>query len=342
MKPVGIALVGAGFIADYHLSGLKPVDDAEVRLIVSRTTDSAGRVARQHGIAEASNDFEAALRRRDIDAVIITTPDDTHEELAAAALRAGRAVLLQKPMAPDSAACRRLLSVAAETGADLQVSFMHRYFEEVVAARALIGAGHIGTINSVRLRNATPGPNWGDWFFRRDVVGGGVVLQLGIHGIDLIGHLFGPIKSVSATVDTLVPTRRLRDGRDVPVENADTAHACYRTAGGIVVQHEMSMIEQAGTDRFRMEIYGTAGTLWLRSERGRLASFRCGAPDWQLHPLPDVAAGQRHHQDWVDGITGRKPRLSTARDAFAGLLVAEAIAESGSSDGVRTTVRAPA
>ena len=70
---------------------------------------------------------------------------------------------------------------------------MHRYFEEVVAARELIASGKTGKVLSARMRNATPGPDWGDWFFSRAKVGSGVVLQLGVHGIDLLRHFFGEI-----------------------------------------------------------------------------------------------------------------------------------------------------
>lgn len=335
---IGIALVGAGFIADYHLGGMAGVDGAQVRLIVSRSRESAMRLAARHGVADASDDFDSALRRDDIDALVIATPDDTHEELASRALRAGRAVLLQKPMAPDAAACRRMIALAESSGVDLQVSWMHRYFAEVGAARELLGQGRIGQPLSIRLRNATPGPDWGDWFFRREAVGGGVVMQLGVHGIDLVGQMFGRIESVSATTATLIPQRRLRDGRVVAVENADTAFATYRLAGGAVVQHEMSMIEAAGTDRFRMEIYGEDGTMWLRSERGALASIRRGETGWTRHGLADAAPGLRHHQDWVDGLLGRAPRRATAREALAGMLVAEAIAESSAHSGALTAV----
>ena len=338
MRSIGIALIGAGFIADYHLGGMAGVDGAQVRLIVSRSRESAMRLAARHGVAEASDDPEAALRRDDIGAVIICTPDDTHEAIASRALRAGRAVLLQKPMAPDSAACRRMIGLAESAGVDLQVSWMHRYFPEVAAARDLIAAGRIGRPLSVRLRNATPGPDWGDWFFRREAVGGGVVMQLGVHGIDLVGQMFGQIVDVSATTATLAPQRRLRDGRIVAVENVDTAFAIYRLAGGAMVQHEMSMIEVAGTDRFRMEIYGEEGTIWLRSERGALASIRRGETEWTGHALAAEAPGFRHHQDWIDGLAGRAPRRATAREALAGVLVAEAIAASAARSGAFTPV----
>ncbi|MBL8591001.1 MAG: Gfo/Idh/MocA family oxidoreductase, partial [Methylobacteriaceae bacterium] len=314
METIGVALIGAGSIADYHLGGMAHVAGAAMRLVVGRDLERARAVAARHGVAGATDDLAAALARDDVAAAIVATPDHTHEAIAGAAIDAGRAVLLQKPMAPDSAACRRLMARAGAAGVDLQVSWMHRYFEEIDAARALIDAGRVGAVRSVRLRNATPGPDWGDWFFRRDCVGGGVVLQLGAHGLDLVGCMFGRIVSVQAHVATLRPERRLADGRSVAVENADTALAIYRLADGLLVHHEMSMIEAAGVDRFRMEIYGDEGTIWLRSERGRLASIRRGEPGWTTHDLSQAPLGARHHQDWIDGLRGRAPRRDTARD----------------------------
>jgi predicted dehydrogenase len=340
MAGVGIALIGAGSIADYHLGGLSGVPGASVRVVASRTLARAQDVAARYRVPEATDDVTAAIRRPDVDAVLITTPDDSHEALAIEAMRAGRDVLLQKPMAPTSAACRRILAAAAETGRDLQVSWMHRHFEEVEAARSLIAQGAIGQVTSVRIRNATPGPDWGDWFFRKDIVGAGVVLQLGTHGIDLIGHLFGPVKAVSARTSTQVGQRRLRDGRMVAVENPDTAIAVYDIDGGLLVHHEMSSIEAAGTDRFRMEIYGTEGTFWLRTERGRLAHARAGSPDWITHDLPEAPLGRRHHQQWIDGLLGSAPRQTTGRDGLQSLLVVEALAHSAQRDSARVTVEA--
>lgn len=338
MSKLGIALIGAGFIADYHLGGLVGTPEAEVRVVASRTLKRAREVALRFGVPDATDDIASTLRRRDIDAVIVTTPDPTHEEIAVAALRAGKAVLLQKPMASTSAACRRILDVAADAACDLQVSYMHRYFQEVDAARILLAQGAAGRPATVRLRNATPGPDWADWFFQKEAASGGVVHQLGIHGIDLVGYMFGRIEAVSARCATLVSDRRLKDGRNVTVANPDTAFAVYDVAGGLLVHHEMSMIEAAGTDRFRMEIYGTQGSLWLRTERGALASARAGSIDWTAHLQPDESAARRHHRAWIDGLTGRGARATTGLDGLHGLLVAEAIVRSSAANGAATPV----
>ncbi len=340
MDRVGIAFVGTGFIADYHLAGLNAVPRAEVRAVVGRDEGKTAALAKRFGVAGSSVDLAATLARRDIDAVVIATPDDTHEAMAAQAAAAGKAILLQKPMAANSATCRRIVAAAAAAKVDLQVSFMHRYFEEFRMAKMLVAAGEIGGVTSVRIRNATPGPDWADWFFKKSRVAGGVVLQLGVHGIDLLLQMCGPVAAVSATTSILRPTRRLADGRVVTVENPDSAWATYSLANGAAASHEMSMIEAAGCDRFRFEIYGTKGTIWLRSERGPLAIARAGRPGWETPAVPASPFGQFQHQRWIDGIVGAAPREETAADALAGILIAEAIERSSAGGGARVAVEA--
>jgi predicted dehydrogenase len=337
---IGIAVIGAGFIADYHLTSLAAVPRAETRVIASRTLAKAQALAARHGVPIATDDIEAALARSDIDAVVITTPDENHEEHAILAARAGKAILLQKPMSTTSASCSRIIAAASNAKVDLQVSFMHRYFEEVEAARELLASQAIGAVTSVRIRNATPGPDWNDWFFKRDCVSGGAVLQLGTHGIDLIEYLIGSIVAVGARTATLQPRRKLRDGRTIDVENPDSAWCVYDLAGGAVASHEVSMIEIKGCDRFRLEIYGSEGTLWLRSERGPLAIHapHLGRDDWHVPKLPDALPGQRQHQRWIDGLAGDALREETAFAGLRGLLVAEAIMRSAARDGCREPV----
>lgn len=337
---VGIAVLGAGFIAEYHLAGIAAAGGASVRALAARSHERAAPLAARFGVRDVLTDWRAALDRRDVDAVIICTPDDTHEAIAVAAAEAGKAILLQKPMAGTSGACRRIISAARHGGVDLQVSFMHRYFPEVERARGWMADEVIGRVHSVRVRNATPGPDWSDWFFSQANVTGGVVDQLGVHGIDLALQLFGDIAEVGARTATLLPTRRLRDGRVVAVETADTAFATYRFERGMLGTHEMSQIEVRGCDRFRLEVYGDAGTLWLRSERGAIAAYapaRFGA-DWHVPSLPRSTFGEVHHRTWLAGVRDASRRLRTADDALRGMQVVEAIRRSSATAGATVAV----
>jgi predicted dehydrogenase len=327
---VRLGLVGAGFIAGYHLEGLRAAGGAEVRVLCSRTPAKAAELARRYGIGAVTDDWRRVVEDPAIDAVVIATPDFTHEQFAVAAARAGKHILLQKPMARTVAEGRRIVEAARAAGVFLQVSFMHRYFEEVVRARELLAQKALGPVYAIRMRNATPGPDWQAWFYRKESVGGGVVMQLGIHGIDLVRHLFGDIESVSAVTALQKRERRLADGSVVHPDNEDHALAIYRLAGGAIATHEMSMSELAGCDRFALEIYGEGGTLWLRTARGPLALYapsHSGVEGWVVPPLPQGSAGARHHAAFLDIVRGRSAPDTTAADGLATLQVAHAIYE---------------
>lgn len=333
-NPARIGLLGAGFISDYHISGLHQAG-AEVVSIFSRTEANAQAKAAQFGIPHCTANYTELLTRDDLDAVVITTPDYTHEALAVAAAQAGKAILLQKPMARNSQECLNIIRAAAENNVPLYVSFMHRYLIEIEKIQELLAANALGQIYTIRQRNATPGADWAAWFFSKEKVGGGVVLQLGVHGIDLLRYLFGEIEGVKATTALMKKTRRLADGSTVEPDNEDTALATYRFASGAIATHEMTFNELSGTDRFRMEIYGEQGVAWLRTERGRLAVYApeyWGLEGWVEPKLPAPNFAYRQHQHFLAMLRGEEAPDTSARDGLATLLVSEAIYRSAESN----------
>ncbi len=325
---VGVAIIGAGFISDYHVAGLRSAGGADVRVLVGRDRERTAAKARSLGIPRAEIDVRAVLEDPAVGAVVIATPDDTHAGLAIDALDAGKAVLLQKPMAMTSAECRGILEAARRSSATLTVSFMHRHFPEVRWLRKLLAEGALGRIHSVRIRNATPGADWNAWFYEPGTVAGGVVMQLGVHGIDLVRHLFGPIALVAAETATARPERRLKDGSVVASPLEDNALALYRLPGGVLASHEMSYTEVAGCDRFRLEVYADAGTVWLRTERGEAAIHAeavTGVAGWTAPMLLPEPQGSDHHRHWLAIVRGDEPPDDTAEAGLASLEVAEAI-----------------
>lgn len=328
---VGVGLIGAGSIADYHAEGLKAAGGASLRAIATRSQASAEAAAARYGAAIALSDWRALLDRSDIDAVIIATPDSTHAEIACAAADAGKAVMVQKPMASTSQQCCEMIKAAHSNKTFLFVGFMHRYFEEVLKAREYLASGAAGAVLSARLRNATPGPDWSDWFYRRANAGGGVVMQLGVHGIDLLRHFLGDIDSVGAMTALRKRERRLRDGRIIHPDNDDHAFANYCFASGAIASHEMCFSEIAGTDRFALEIVCEQAVLHLRGPRGPLAIARPGARgdvEWTSVDLPAMPSGLRHHRRFLDVVRGCVSDDDTAESGLATLLVAEAIQRS--------------
>jgi len=332
-EPLRVAILGAGFISDYHITGLQEAG-AQVVAIFGQTEAKVREKAQRFGIPSATTSYQDILARGDIQAVVIATPDFTHKELALAAIRARKAVLLQKPMARTSQECLEIIEAAQAAGVPLLVSFMHRYFEEVEAVRDALAHGAIGPVFLVRQRNATPGADWAAWFYSKEKVGGGVVLQLGVHGIDLLRYLFGEIEAVKAATAIMKKQRTLADGTVVIPDNEDLAVAIYRFASGTLAIHEICYNEVAGTDRFRMEIYGEQGSAWLRTERGRLAIYApqyLGRQGWFIPDLPPSRVGWRQHRHVLAMLRGDQPLDTSARDGLATLLIAEAIYRSANS-----------
>ena len=333
--PVSVAIIGAGFIADYHVNGLRSAGGAVVDALVGRRAETTARRAAEFSIPRWETDYRKVLADPAIDAVIVATPDDLHSAIACEALAADKAVLLQKPMALDAMECRGILAAAAASAAPLTVSFMHRYFPEVAWLRRLLGEGGLGAIHMIRIRNATPGADWNDWFYAANRVSGGVVMQLGVHGIDLCRHLFGPIVDVSARMRTARPQRRLKDGRTVRSRLEDNALASYHLASGAMVTHEMSYTEVGGCDRFRLEVYGEHGSAWLRTGKGAaalLAPSITGRDEWVNAEVPAEPLGAAHHRHWIDIVKGDAPRDDTPEAGLASIEVAEAIYRSASSE----------
>ena len=325
---VGVAVIGAGFISEYHVNGLRAAGGARLCALVGSDRERTERRARALGIPWVETDYRAVLDDPSIAAVVVATPDDTHETIAIEALTAGKAVLLQKPMALTAAACRRILDAEANSSGRLTVSFMHRYFPEVQWLRALLKDGGLGQIHSIRMRNATPGADWSEWFYSPEHVSGGVVMQLGVHGIDLCHHLFGPIRGVFASASTQTPDRLLKDGRAVRSQLEDNAVAIYHFEGGFRASHEMSYTELAGCDRFRLEVYAEHGTVWLRTERGPAAIFApavTGAREWTTPPLPKEPFGAAQHRHWLAMVRGEEPRDDSPAAGLLTVAIAEEI-----------------
>ena len=160
---------------------------ARVQCVTGRSLDKLHALSQKYAIPNVLTKWRDVLNLPDVQAVVIATPDHLHEEMAIACLKAGKAVMLQKPMAGSVQACQRIVEQSITQNVDLQVSFMHRYFEEFQQAKILIADGVIGEIHSIRMRNATPGPDWGDWFFdQANVLGIYLVFPTMVHHGEII------------------------------------------------------------------------------------------------------------------------------------------------------------
>ena len=200
----GIGILGAGAIARVHAQGLK---DAGGTLagFADPSPGKAEQASREHG-GTAWTDPAAMLASSEVSGVVVAVPNALHARLAIEAMEAGRHVLLEKPMAMSTEECESILEARDRTGCRLQVGFVCRFAATVQAAMRHIAAGRLGTIYHARAvmlrRRGIPG--LGRWFTDRAQSGGGVLIDLGPHLVDLLLHLCGRpcVRRVSAATSS--------------------------------------------------------------------------------------------------------------------------------------------
>lgn len=191
--PVGFAVVGAGAFADAHLAALAELPDARVCAVVDIDPERAKVAARRAGGVAWSTSLAEVLTRPEVQAVDLCTPNDTHAALGLAALRAGRHLLTEKPIALELADADRLDEAARAAGVHLGVGLVMRHFPAFRAVRSAVSAGDVGRPHTVDLSHQAtmiwPG-GWRSWQQRPDR-SGGHLLHNGSHLVDLAGWFIG-------------------------------------------------------------------------------------------------------------------------------------------------------
>ena len=149
---------------------------------------------------------EALLKSDSCEAIIVSTPPNSHEHLAVAALENGKHVLVEKPMAHSVEACGRMLESSRRADRVLAVGFNHRYFAAVKVVRDAISSGMIGKLSYIRAYAGHTGLSEfsAPWMYARDVVGGGTLMDNGIHVLDLVCHLMGGVDYIRGTTSSRI------------------------------------------------------------------------------------------------------------------------------------------
>ena len=204
-----IVLVGAGNIASHHLPAYQQFPD-EVELVAVCDLDEglARKRAGEAGVGNVYTDVETMLREIECDAFDICVTPDQHAPIALAAIDAGKHVLVEKPFAPSLAECRRLVSRAEGAGVTLMVAQNQRFLPSHQTARAIIASGELGEIRAVRTDSVQ---HWADflgpghWQYDGARAGGGAVIGVAVHRLDLARFLVGDVRRVSAVLKTSSP-----------------------------------------------------------------------------------------------------------------------------------------
>lgn len=194
MKKVNVALVGAGYIADYHARGLQSLADVEIVSVVGLPLESAKEFAKKYGIEEATSNIEDLYSRADIDAVVIGTPNKFHAPFAIDFLKNGKDVFLEKPMAMNSEEGISVIDAAKENNQLVMVGHMWRFDKEVDSIKEIVSSAKIGKI--IKTKGYGIHENWGPegWFTKKELAGGGALADMGVHAIDTVRYILGDPK----------------------------------------------------------------------------------------------------------------------------------------------------
>ncbi len=184
-----IGLLGAGMIANIHAEAI--IATGGEIIAAFDPLDHRRNAFAQKWNCEPCGTLEQLLSRSDIDGVVVATPNDQHAALAIAAMRAGKDVLLEKPMAMSLAQCDEIIKVQIETTQLLQLGFVCRFAPAALRVKQMVDEGKLGSIRHARatLLRQRGIPGLGGWFTTKERSGGGCLIDIGVHLIDLLSYL---------------------------------------------------------------------------------------------------------------------------------------------------------
>ncbi len=254
---MNIAMLGSGFIARFYADALV-AQRAKDKLIsvYSRNIEKSKKFAEDYKLSFYTDDMEVLVNRPDIDAVIISLPNNLHEAAVAACAKAKKHVLCTKPLGRNAAEAKRMLDMVEEAGV------MGGYLEDLcytpkfLKSMKAVQDGSIGKVLWAKSREAHPGPH-SDWFWDNEQSGGGAMVDLGCHCVEIarnyIGKNIRPVE-VMCWMATQVH----------PIKAEDSAIGLIKYANGAMGQFEVSWCFRGGMD-LRDEVMGTEGTIWLNN-----------------------------------------------------------------------------
>jgi predicted dehydrogenase len=261
-----LGFLGVGWIGRNRMEALVREDLAHVAAVADPQPEALEAVAELVPQAERTDDFEALLEH-DLDGVVIATPSALHAEQATAALERGAAVFCQKPLARDAEETRRVLAAARRNDRLLGVDLSYRHVEALRAAQGIVDSGEIGLVHSLDLvfHNAY-GPDK-PWFTKPELAGGGCLIDLGTHLVDLALWLTG-------ATEYRVETARTLSLQGHEVEDNATAELSLG-ADEVRARLACSWFQSAGGEcAFECTAWGTDGAVSVRNVGGSFYDFR--------------------------------------------------------------------
>ena len=338
MEKLGFGFIGAGAIAHFHARAVAAAVGGRLVGVVSRRIATAAAFAQEHGIPFAGDDLQQLLRQPGLDAVCITTPSALHLEPALAAIRAGKHLMIEKPLDATVEGTDRILREAEQAGVRVGSIFQARFGDAARSLKAAADGGRFGrmVLASCYVKWNRTADYYSGWKGKISEDGGGALINQAIHGVDLLQWFAGMPAEVFAWT-----TQRVHR-----IESEDTCVAALRFASGAFGTIEASTALWPGYSR-RLEICGENGSAVMEDDDITRWDFRVAAPgDDQIRstresgsmgsgaaaPMAIKFEGHlRQIQDFIDGIREQRPFFIEGREARKAVALVRAIYDSAAS-----------
>ena len=312
MTKLKFALIGTGGIAQTYAQAFNQSDCCKLVAVADVNKDSADAFAEPFN-AESFENYKILAENAEFDAVIVSTPPDTHPEIAGYFMNLGKHVLCEKPLCLSISEAKQLIETAENTGVKFTMASKFRYVEDVVKAKSLVASGVLGDV--IQFENSfTANVDMSKrWNSRREISGGGVLIDNGTHSVDIIRYFLGSISDVLA-VDAGA-TQNLNVDENVKM--------LAKTKSGVTASVDLTWGINKELPNF-ISVYGTRGSLHVgwRESKYKLNSN----PDWTIFGkgYDKVQAFKSKIENFRNAINGTEELLIKPADALASVEVIEA------------------
>ncbi|MDR0486896.1 MAG: Gfo/Idh/MocA family oxidoreductase [Treponema sp.] len=339
----GFGIIGLGAIAGVHARAIEQMENAAVTAVFDTVPGRAAAFAEKNGVRSAVrpyDDLEAFLRDTDTEFVTITTPSGLHLDSAVAAARAGKHVIVEKPLEITTERCEKIIAAAAESGVLLSGIFQSRFFDAAQKIREAIDRGRFGKVilcdAYIKWYRSQEYYDSGAWRGTKQIDGGGALMNQSIHALDLLLWFGGNVKEVSSRCATRAHER---------IEVEDVLVSTLVFENGAMGTVEASTAVWPGAPK-RIEILGTAGSAVMEEENIVQWKFADEQPEDESvrnqysnnaatgasDPMGISPLGhQRQFEDCIKAVeTGTSP-LIDGRSAARAVALVEAMYQSAAS-----------
>lgn len=319
------AIIGCGLIGQKRAKSIAQNDAISLAICVDHILEKAESLAKQHPGSVASTDWREAIKRADVDLVIIATLHSSLAEIALGAAQAGKHILVEKPAGRHSSELEPIITAAKKTGALTRIGFNHRYHRAFQKARELVDNRELGELMFIRARYGHGGRVGYDkeWRAQPELSGGGELIDQGVHLIDLARWFLGDFNEIHGSAHTYY--------WDMPVD--DNGFLLLKTSKQQVAFLHASCTEWKNT--FSFEIYGREGKIDINGLGGsygveRISFYKMspqmGPPEtfiWE-YPMADNS-WELELAEFLDDIHTKRQPAPGLQDAHAALKIVEEI-----------------